>query len=54
MNRIQGYPGVDTTIISVGMFQVAFKMNTVVNTWNKHEDMTSEVQSLAPCRWKVM
>jgi len=34
-------------------YKVAFKMNTVVNAYNKHEDLTQEIQQLNPCRWKV-
>ena len=32
---------------------VAFKVNTVVNTYNKDENMTAALQQLAPMRWKV-
>ncbi|XP_045170426.2 uncharacterized protein LOC123532892 isoform X3 [Mercenaria mercenaria] len=34
-------------------YKVAFKLNTVVNTYNKHEDMTDCILQLDPCRWKV-
>lgn len=34
-------------------FKVAFKLNTVVNTYNKDEDMVAEILDLNPCRWKV-
>mmetsp|Transcript_85165 Transcript_85165/g.214778 ORF Transcript_85165/g.214778 Transcript_85165/m.214778 type:complete len:276 (-) Transcript_85165:211-1038(-) len=34
-------------------FQVVFKMNTVVNAKNMHEDMTEFVRLLRPKRWKV-
>ncbi|KAL5006522.1 hypothetical protein ScPMuIL_015328 [Solemya velum] len=34
-------------------YKVAFKLNTVVNAYNKSEDMTEKVHALAPCRWKV-
>ncbi|XP_001639114.3 radical S-adenosyl methionine domain-containing protein 2 isoform X2 [Nematostella vectensis] len=34
-------------------YKVAFKLNTVVNTYNKQEDMTSHIQELCPVRWKV-
>ncbi|XP_067650380.1 S-adenosylmethionine-dependent nucleotide dehydratase RSAD2-like [Haliotis asinina] len=34
-------------------YKVAFKLNTVVNTYNKDEDMTGYVTALKPCRWKV-
>lgn len=34
-------------------YRVAFKMNTVVNTYNKHEAMTDQILALKPCRWKV-
>ena len=34
-------------------WQVAFKLNTVVNTFNKLEDMAAQVTALNPCRWKV-
>ncbi|KAK3603595.1 hypothetical protein CHS0354_017312 [Potamilus streckersoni] len=35
------------------VYQVAFKLNTVINTYNKDEDMVEEVNKLSPCRWKV-
>jgi len=34
-------------------FNVVFKMNTVVNAKNVHEDMTKFVDMLQPKRWKV-
>lgn len=34
-------------------YQVAFKLNTVVNTFNKDEDMSDVISELKPCRWKV-
>lgn len=34
-------------------YKVAFKLNTVVNTYNKEEDLTEQIQQLDPCRWKV-
>ena len=34
-------------------FNVLFKLNTVVNSFNVDEDMTSPVTALAPVRWKV-
>ncbi|XP_013398024.1 radical S-adenosyl methionine domain-containing protein 2 [Lingula anatina] len=34
-------------------YKVAFKINTVVNTYNKHEDMTEQIQQLQPVRWKI-
>ncbi|KAJ9576892.1 hypothetical protein L9F63_006510 [Diploptera punctata] len=34
-------------------YRVAFKINTVVNTYNLHEDMTKEISVLNPVRWKV-
>ncbi|WAQ93939.1 RSAD2-like protein [Mya arenaria] len=34
-------------------YQVAFKLNSVVNTYNKDENMVEEVKQLNPCRWKV-
>lgn len=34
-------------------FKVVFKMNTVVNANNMHEDMTEFVRLLQPKRWKV-
>lgn len=34
-------------------FNVVFKMNTVVNAKNAHEDMTDFVRLLQPKRWKV-
>lgn len=34
-------------------YKVAFKLNTVVNTYNKDEDMAEAINQLNPCRWKV-
>lgn len=34
-------------------YGVKFKLNTVVNTLNWHEDMVENVERLAPFRWKV-
>lgn len=34
-------------------YKVAFKINTVVNTFNIEEDMTERILSLNPIRWKV-
>ncbi|CAG2202418.1 RSAD2 [Mytilus edulis] len=34
-------------------YKIAFKINTVVNTYNQEEDMTEPIQELNPCRWKV-
>ena len=34
-------------------YRVAFKINTVVNTFNFDEDMTERIKELAPVRWKV-
>lgn len=34
-------------------YHVAFKINTVVNTYNVDEDMNQNIQELAPVRWKV-
>lgn len=34
-------------------YKVAFKINTVVNTYNWEEDMTMEIMELNPVRWKV-
>ncbi|XP_061182379.1 S-adenosylmethionine-dependent nucleotide dehydratase RSAD2-like [Saccostrea echinata] len=34
-------------------YKVAFKINTVVNTHNKDEDMSEHIAELSPCRWKV-
>jgi radical S-adenosyl methionine domain-containing protein 2 len=35
-------------------YRVAFKINTVVNTYNVEEDMTEQIVKLNPVRWKVM
>lgn len=32
---------------------MAFKLNTVVNTYNQEEDMSDGVEQLNPVRWKV-
>lgn len=34
-------------------YRVAFKINTVVNTFNKDEDMAENIMGLNPMRWKV-
>uniref|UniRef100_A0A8D8S7P0 S-adenosylmethionine-dependent nucleotide dehydratase RSAD2 n=1 Tax=Cacopsylla melanoneura TaxID=428564 RepID=A0A8D8S7P0_9HEMI len=34
-------------------FNVLFKINTVVNTYNVHEDMSARILDLQPVRWKV-
>ncbi|CAG9862017.1 unnamed protein product [Phyllotreta striolata] len=34
-------------------YQVLFKINTVVNTYNYEEDMTEQLLELNPIRWKV-
>lgn len=34
-------------------YQVAFKINTMVNTHNWEEDMSQEILDLNPVRWKV-
>jgi radical S-adenosyl methionine domain-containing protein 2 len=34
-------------------YKVAFKINTVVNTYNIDEDMTEWMLKLNPIRWKV-
>lgn len=34
-------------------YKVAFKINSVINTFNIHEDMTEHISSLNPVRWKV-
>ncbi|KAJ8948195.1 hypothetical protein NQ318_010471, partial [Aromia moschata] len=34
-------------------YSILFKINTVVNTYNQDEDMTWEINTLAPIRWKV-
>lgn len=34
-------------------YRVKFKLNTVVNTHNRDEDMVSNIEQLAPFRWKV-
>lgn len=34
-------------------YHVAFKINTVVNSFNVEEDMNHKIQELAPVRWKV-
>jgi hypothetical protein len=34
-------------------YQVAFKINTVVNTHNVEENMAEEILELNPIRWKV-
>ncbi|KAI5616796.1 radical S-adenosyl methionine domain-containing protein 2 [Silurus asotus] len=34
-------------------YKVAFKINSVINTFNVHEDMTENIADLNPVRWKV-
>uniref|UniRef100_W5LD62 S-adenosylmethionine-dependent nucleotide dehydratase RSAD2 n=1 Tax=Astyanax mexicanus TaxID=7994 RepID=W5LD62_ASTMX len=34
-------------------YKVAFKINSVINTFNVHEDMTEHITALNPVRWKV-
>ena len=34
-------------------YKVAFKVNTVVNTYNWKEDMSQQILELNPVRWKV-
>ncbi|XP_053365134.1 radical S-adenosyl methionine domain-containing protein 2 [Clarias gariepinus] len=34
-------------------YRVAFKINSVINTFNVHEDMTEHITGLNPVRWKV-
>ena len=34
-------------------YHVAFKINTVVNSYNKDEDMSEAITELNPIRWKV-
>ncbi|XP_072221698.1 S-adenosylmethionine-dependent nucleotide dehydratase RSAD2 [Leuresthes tenuis] len=34
-------------------YKVAFKINSVINTFNIDEDMTEEINQLNPVRWKV-
>ncbi|KAF4083969.1 hypothetical protein AMELA_G00123460 [Ameiurus melas] len=34
-------------------YRVAFKINSVINTFNVHEDMTEHITELNPVRWKV-
>lgn len=34
-------------------YKVAFKLNTVVNTFNVDEDMRDNIKMLDPVRWKV-
>jgi radical S-adenosyl methionine domain-containing protein 2 len=34
-------------------YKVAFKINTVVNTYNIEENMTENILMLNPVRWKV-
>lgn len=35
-------------------YKVAFKINSVINTFNIDEDMTENILQLNPVRWKVM
>lgn len=34
-------------------YNVAFKINSVINHYNKDEDMTKEIEMISPIRWKV-
>lgn len=34
-------------------YKVAFKLNSVINTFNVDEDMTESITELGPVRWKV-
>lgn len=34
-------------------YKVAFKINSVINTYNVDEDMTEQIPDLNPVRWKV-
>lgn len=34
-------------------YMVAFKINSVINTFNIDEDMTEQINQLNPVRWKV-
>ncbi len=34
-------------------YRVAFKINSVVNSYNVDEDMNRQIQQLNPVRWKV-
>lgn len=34
-------------------YKVAFKINSVINTFNIDEDMTEHIDQLNPVRWKV-
>lgn len=34
-------------------YRVAFKINSVINTFNMDEDMTQQITQLSPVRWKV-
>lgn len=34
-------------------YGVKFKINSVINAFNHHEDMSERIRDLAPCRWKV-
>lgn len=34
-------------------YRVAFKINSVINTYNVDEDMTEQITALNPVRWKV-
>lgn len=34
-------------------YDVKFKINSVICTHNKQEDMASKIKELSPCRWKV-
>ncbi|MEQ2308661.1 Radical S-adenosyl methionine domain-containing protein 2 [Ameca splendens] len=34
-------------------YKVAFKINSVINSFNVHEDLTEQINQLNPVRWKV-
>ncbi|KAG8544533.1 hypothetical protein GDO81_022314 [Engystomops pustulosus] len=34
-------------------YNVAFKINSVINSYNVHEDMRDEITMISPIRWKV-
>lgn len=57
IGRYQGNKNHLTSLKSVQswchQYKVAFKINTVVNTHNLHENMTEEILELNPIRWKV-
>ena len=57
IGRHQGYKNHLNSLILVQnlcqQYKVAFKINTVVNTYNWKEDMSKEILELNPVRWKV-